>query len=127
MDSIEVLTRDLQFFGDACVVAAYSDYVTRVGCIAAKGRKKIAAAANAVRNAANRVPYGEATYHAEHNVLQMLPNTDKVTLYIARLGKLHMPLPSRPCIRCVNEIFDAGITEIVYLNKHNRVVKEALT
>lgn len=120
------LARDLDFYNAATVVARDSDYTTRVGCIAAKGAKKICSAANAVRNHAMNVSFGEATYHAEMNVLRMLPRTDRVTLYIARLGKLYQSLPSRPCNRCMERIRDSGIKEIVYLDKYNRVVKELL-
>lgn len=122
----EILQRDLDYYADATVIASYSDYTTRVGCIAAKGNKIISVASNRVRNQNLNVPYGEATTHAEINVLNMLGETDRVTLYIARLGKLEQELPSRPCRSCMKAILETNIREIVYMDKYGHTVKERL-
>lgn len=124
MNTVETLSRDISFYWQAVDLADYSDYSTKVGCIAAKGNKRIAGAVNRLRNPAKNVPYEEITYHAEFNVLQMLDDYDKVTLYIARLGKMGMDMPSRPCIRCMNKLYTYSIDEIVYKDKFNKIIKE---
>jgi len=123
---MSTLQRDIDFYVDATVIASYSDYTTRVGCIAAKGNKIISVASNRLRNSALNVPYGEATTHAEMNVLNMLGETGRVTLYIARLGKMEQELPSRPCVNCMKAILKTDIREIVYMDKSGHVVKERL-
>lgn len=120
------LTRDIDFYYEAVKLTKASEYTTKVGCLSAKGNKRLALAVNTVRNPAKNVPYGEATTHAEMNVLHMLNSTARVTLYIARVGKLMQELPSRPCHRCMLEIRNSGIKEIVYLDKFHKVVKEIL-
>jgi deoxycytidylate deaminase len=122
----ETLQRDIDFYSDATVIASYSDYTTRVGCVAAKGNKIIAVASNRVRNAAANVPYGDATTHAECNVLNMLGETDRVTLYIARLGNMEQELPSRPCKNCMKAILKTNVRELVYMDKFGHVLKERL-
>jgi deoxycytidylate deaminase len=124
----ELLSRDLDLFGKAGLAASLSDYSTRVGCVAAKSRKVIAVSANKLRNPSNNVPYGEASIHAEMGVMAMLLNEEysKLTLYIARLGRLQNNLPSRPCRACILEITGCGIRELVYMDKFKHIVKEYL-
>ncbi len=129
MSNAEILQRDLDLYWDSAVrVASQSDYATRVGCVAAKGNRVIAGAFNTLRNISANVPYGEATMHAEINVLRMLDQSAKITLYIARLNKTGKPMPSRPCIPCMLNIKHSGfsIREIVYMDTYNKVVKERL-
>jgi tRNA(Arg) A34 adenosine deaminase TadA len=121
--SVEALRRDLEFYNKALEVARSSNYSTKVGCVASKSTRIICSAANKLTNPSLNVPIGEATKHAEMAVLTMLTEYAKVTLYIARPGRV-VDLPSRPCIKCMWEIKNAGIREIVYLSKNGRVVKE---
>lgn len=121
--NVEVLSRDLNFYEEALKVARTSNYSTRVGCVASKSTRIICAAANKITNVAQNVSYGEATKHAEMAVLTMLTEYAKVTLYIARPGRV-VDLPSRPCIKCMKKIREAGIREIVYMSKDGRIVKE---
>jgi len=121
--NVEVLTRDLEFYDRALQVARSSNYSTRVGCVASKSTRIICSAANKLTNPSLNVPIGEATKHAEMAVLTMLTDYAKVTLYIARPGRV-TDLPSRPCVKCMRAIKDKGIREIVYLSKNGRVVKE---
>jgi tRNA(Arg) A34 adenosine deaminase TadA len=121
--SAEVLSRDLNFYEEALKVARSSNYSTKVGCVASKATRIICTAANRLVNDAANVPMGEATKHAEMAVLTMLTEYAKVTLYIARPGRV-VDLPSRPCIKCMKAIKEKGIREIVYLSKDGRIVKE---
>ena len=122
----EVITRDIENFRDAAAIATTSTYSTRVGCVAAINRKFVCGAFNTQRNLPKNVPHLEATRHAEHNCLAMVPAGDleKVTLYIARLNRANQRLPSRPCVACMAEIVSLGVREVVYINKHARLVKE---
>jgi len=122
----DILQRDMSLYYEAVLLAEQSGYTTRVGCIAAKGNKVIGGAFNTVRNSGKNVPHEHATFHAETNVLRMLPKPDRVTLYIARIGRTETFLASRPCNRCMKAIREFGIREIVYVNYHQRIVKELL-
>jgi deoxycytidylate deaminase len=126
--NVELLSRDIELFGKAGLAASLSDYSTRVGCVAAKSRKVIAISANKLRNPSINVPYGQASTHAEMGVMAMLLDEEykRLTLYIARLGRLHQNLPSRPCRACILEISGCGIREIVYMDRFKHVVKEFL-
>ena len=119
----EILSRDLDLFDHAKMVAHSSNYSTKVGCVAAKSTRVICAAANKLTNPSLNVPVGEATKHAEMCVLTMLMEYAKITMYIARLGR-NEALPSRPCTKCMQAIKNKGVREIVYLSKDGRVVKE---
>jgi len=121
--NVRILSRDLDLFEHAKMVAGSSNYSTKVGCVAAKSTRVICAAANKLTNPSLNVPIGEATKHAEMAVLTMLTEYAKVTLYIARPGRVD-DLPSRPCVKCMQAIKNKGIREIVYLSKDGRVVKE---
>lgn len=124
---LKVLERDVAFYTKAIVVAGQSDYATRVGAVAAKGNKSICAAANSLRNPANNVSHGQATYHAEYNVLRMVQDPTRVTVYIARLNKSgDMDMPSRPCNQCMKTFRMYGFPEIVYLDSSRKLVKEKL-
>lgn len=122
----DVLQRDINFYGRAANLAVLSDYSTRVGCLAAKGNRLLAGAFNTIRSTPRNTAYGGATFHAEHNCLGLLSDSDfpRTTIYVARLGRSAQQLPSRPCVRCMLELVDKGIREVVYLDKHHRIVKE---
>jgi len=130
MTNTEVYKRDIDFFQRTVNLASQSSYAKRVACIAAINNKLVGGAFNTQRNPAMNVPFGEASRHAEWNCLRLVQDKDypRVTLYIARINAEGMPLPSRPCVRCMTEIRQKGVTELVYVSKHNnRVVKETLT
>jgi len=130
MTNTEIFRRDIDFFNRTVLLASQSDYAKRVGCIAAINNKHVCGAFNTQRNAALHVPFGEASRHAEWNCLRLIQEKDypRVTLYIARINTDGMPLPSRPCVRCMTDIREKGVQELVYVSKHNnRVVKETLT
>jgi deoxycytidylate deaminase len=111
----------------AAVTARIPDYRVRVGAVLAKGDRLLCAASNRVRNSAKNVPYGEATTHAEQACLNMDINSDKMTMYIARLNTFGHEMPSRPCIACMKEIRKkTSIKEIVYLDLYHSIVKERL-
>lgn len=126
MTYVGTLTRDLDLFERASLLAFEGDYGTKVGCVAAKGSKFLCGAVNTIRNPAMNVPHGEATRHAEYNVLRMLENVDKITLYIARVNSGGSDLPSRPCNKCMRMIKEFGVKEIVYFDRFNKIVKEKI-
>lgn len=124
----EIMTRDYSYYLDSCNMARLSDYSTRCGAVAAVGKKRIAGSWNSFRSIPANTLHGHATFHAEHNCLagiseRFLP---KVTLYIARLGKDGMPLASRPCKRCLTELYEKRVPEVVYMNQEGLIVKEIL-
>lgn len=131
MDEIwekKVLERDCEYFYRAVSLAQQGQHRVRVGCIAAVNGKILAGAFNTFRNSAKIVPHRAATYHAEHNTLNLIPERllDRCTVYVARINLDGKPMPSRPCTYCMAEIAAGSIREVVYISKYNRLVKEIL-
>lgn len=120
------LSRDHVYYSDAVNLARWSNLPTAVGAVAAHNNKRLAGGFNTLRNAAPNVEFGQASYHAEHNVARMVPVRlrTRATLYVARLSKLDDEMPSRPCTRCRKLLADMGLTEVVYLNNEGKLVKE---
>jgi deoxycytidylate deaminase len=122
----EILRRDITNYQKAVIMAGRSSYSTRVGCVAAIGTRFLCGTFNTFRNDAKNVNHLEASRHAEHNCIGMIPTEaiPKVTLHIARINRQNAELPSRPCATCIVEIVALGIREIVYLGKNKRILKE---
>lgn len=109
-------------------LAANGEHRVRVGCVAAVGNKRIAGAFNTYRNDPANTDYGNATYHAEHNCLDMIPERllSRATLYIARINLAGELVPSYPCWKCEGYIKLSKIDALVYVDKNRQVVKERL-
>lgn len=125
MTSVTELQQTVNFYKDATVAADFVDYSLKVGCLATVGDKIIAVASQRLVHDSLNVPYVEACYHAEYNVLNMLPNPAKVTLYVAKL-KNDRELPSRPCVSCMKQMLSMNVPYIVYLDRFLHVVRETL-
>jgi tRNA(Arg) A34 adenosine deaminase TadA len=126
--SKEVLERDIEYYNKAVFLAHNGEHRVRVGCVAAHNGKILAGAFNTFRNSAKIVPHKAATYHAEHNTLNLIPDRllSRCTIYIARIGLDGALMPSRPCVYCMAEIASESLKEIVYLSSKHRIVKEIL-
>jgi tRNA(Arg) A34 adenosine deaminase TadA len=122
----EVLERDIDFFHRARNLAENGQHRVRVGCLAAVNGKIISGTFNTYRNDAKVVPYKNATYHAEHNCLNLIPDRflPRVTLYVARINLSGIALPSRPCVYCMAEITSSSVREVVYYSAKDRLLKE---
>lgn len=127
MISLADLERDRKFYFSAKRLAWQSSYAIRVGALLANNGQTLAGAFNTVRNPANNVPYGGATFHAERNCLLLAGRRSlrRATLYIARIDKSGKHMPSRPCDRCLESIGIKGVRELVYFDGQF-IVKEKL-
>ena len=105
-------------FDEATRLAEFGEHRVRVGAIAATGRTKVAGAFNTSRNR-SPVDYTAITYHAEHNLLRMLPYNlrQRSTVYISRIDTDGRVCDSKPCPRCMKKLKRAGIARIVYYSE----------
>lgn len=112
------LERDRTHYYRAIELAKFSDYPVRVGSVAAVNSKFLAGAFNTVRNLAENVGYGSATYHAEYNCICLVPPRllSRITLYVARVNKAGQRMPSRPCDRCWEMISANSVRKVVYFD-----------
>jgi len=122
----KILQRDFDFYHKARILAGNAEHRVRVGCVAAHNGKLLAGAFNTIRNDAKVVSYPQATYHAEHNTINLIPERllSRCTLYVARIDVDGNWRPSHPCKYCIAEIKEAGIREVVYVTTADRLVKE---
>jgi len=123
----QVLPRDVHYFDKAAGLALKGELRVRVGCVAAVNNKLICGAFNTYRNDGRNTEYKNATHHAEHNCLLMIPERllDRATIYIARLNVAGQTVASRPCNECLKALYWNSIREIVYQD-HLSIVKERL-
>lgn len=122
-----VSRRDYAHYIRAERLCKLSNYSIRVGAFAAHNGKVLAGSFNTVRNNPRHTSYGNATYHAEFNCIRMVPPRllSRITLYVARISKMGERMPSRPCDRCINLLYDNDVREICYFDG-TVLVKEKL-
>lgn len=127
MRQSSIYAKDVAFFDSAIELANYGEHRVRVGCVAAVNGKRVAGAFNTYRNRPD-LGYGNATYHAEFNVIRQIPYRliKKATIYVARINVMGGPVPSYPCERCRDNMMLAGVADFVYLDKNSKLVKEKI-
>ena len=59
-------------------------------------------------------PRPKVSIHSEVDAIRRCQNTNKATLYVARIGRNNKIAMSRPCKACQIAIKDAGIRRVVY-------------
>lgn len=94
--------------------SAKSNYKHKHGALIYRGGSVMACAANRSRNPAKHVDRGCATYHAEEAAIKSSKATDGATMYVGRVTKAGEFAPSKPCPRCLQLMFLAGIEKVVY-------------
>ncbi|MFE5302275.1 hypothetical protein [Streptomyces sp. NPDC056632] len=86
----------------------------RVGAVLASGSRVLAASPNVRRNNP-MVDFLHATFHAEEAVLRQASGSKgRRTLYVARVDAAGRPALARPCRRCQDALFAAGVTRVHY-------------
>ena len=128
MKILQVESRDYAFYRKAKYLASFSSYRVRVGAFAAHNGKALAGAFNTIRNPTKNAELGGRSFHAEFNCLRMVPDRllTRITLYVARIDYDGLIVPSKPCHRCMGELAQKGVKEVVYLDSDLRVVKRKL-
>lgn len=114
---VRVSAHDERLFRRAADLAVLGEHNrVRVGSILTKGHRQISSGYNRTRNAADNVPYGFATWHAERQTIDKVP-AGNYTLYVARLGLEGQWLPSFPCQDCMIEIVACDcVSKICYFD-----------
>lgn len=122
-----IYIQDHHWFQKALELAENGQHRVRVGAyVVAKG-KPIAGAFNTYRNSPNTTNYGNATHHAEFNVVRLVsPRLLPIsTLYVARLNQSDDAVPSKPCDKCMVLLHTKfPVNWVVYMNDIGHLVKE---
>ena len=101
---LKVSLHDEILFQRAADLAMFGEHHrVRVGAILAKGVTTFKTGFNRSRNPVENVPYGEATIHAERQVIEGVAKSN-CTLYVARLGLSGSLMTSWPCSECMEHI-----------------------
>ena len=125
---IGVSRQELIYLRRAWHLANMSTERQRHGAILISGRKTIAVGCNTFRNYPQNVsnPAVDCSYHAEHNVLKAIAARSNAAsdvfkelakssrLYVVRINRKGMLMPSEPCDKCKTLLIAARIKEVVH-------------
>jgi len=86
----------------------------QLGAVLTRGSTFLSSAPNKFRNHP-WISHLHATRHAEMEaVRKCLNGTRGSTIYVARVDKNGLPRMARPCPKCMNALYHAGVREVVY-------------
>ena len=125
---VGVTRQELIYIRRAWHLARMSTEKQRHGAILISGRKTIAVGCNTFRNYPQNVsnPAVDCSYHAEHNVLKQIAARSNAAsdvfvelakssrLYVVRINRKDMLLPSEPCDKCKTLLLAAKIKEVIH-------------
>ncbi|MGP3690503.1 deaminase [Streptomyces sp. IBSNAI002] len=87
-----------------------------MGAVLVRGNRVVAAAPNKRRNSPF-VDFRNSTFHAEVAALRRARRTEGATMYVARLDALLRPAMARPCPRCQQALWEAGVQRVFYTDE----------
>lgn len=86
----------------------------QLGAVLTRGSTFLSSAPNKYQNPP-WINFLHASRHAEMETLRKsLNGTRGTTIYVARADKDGLPKMARPCGRCMAELYEAGVREVVY-------------
>lgn len=100
----------------AIKVASTSEHAKwQLGAVLVRGTKALGSAPNRFRNYP-WISHTQATYHAEMAALRRasLNSARGTTIYVARVDKYGVTRLARPCKKCMKNLYEAGVREVVY-------------
>lgn len=108
--------KDRRWLSVAAKFAQRSTQRCRVGAIAVRGGRVVAAGWNRHRNTPDAVEgwFWRCSEHAEVSLLRQLGDARGVTVYVLRLGRDGRWRYARPCLRCQAALDDAGVSAVVW-------------
>jgi tRNA(Arg) A34 adenosine deaminase TadA len=104
---------DISFLAATAKIALTSDYRFRMAAMIVKSGRVLGGDTNLNRITPDTPPNRVST-HAEIRVLKNTKNTKGATLYVARLKSQDEYGLAKPCVWCLNQILDAGISRVVF-------------
>ncbi|WP_405497478.1 deaminase [Streptomyces sp. NBC_00096] len=91
-----------------------------MGAVLVHGNRILAAAPNKRRNAPS-VDFRNSTFHAEVATLRRARRTEGATMYVARVDARLRPAMARPCRRCQQALWEAGVQRVFYTDRSGAV------
>lgn len=87
----------------------------QLGAVLTRGSKALSSAPNRFRNHP-WISHIHATYHAEMAALRKaaLNSARGTTIYVARVDQRGQTRLARPCPKCMKNLYEAGVREVVY-------------
>lgn len=104
---------DVSFLSATAKIALTAEYRFRVAALIVKSGRVLGGETNSPRTTPDTPPNRVST-HAEIRVLKNTKTTKGATLYVARLKSEDQYGMAKPCIWCLNQILDAGISRVVF-------------
>ena len=128
MEYSDCSNADMRYMDFAVEEALKSKIPYRHGCIAVSSGKIIARGYNHTRTISRDGLLSNRVYscHAEIDVLRKclrLNKTNKISLYIVRLGINNNTMPSCPCIECYKQMQKFDIKSIIYSEENGSFCK----
>lgn len=110
-----------KFLDKAIELSKTSTCTHKHAAVLVRGSKIVSAGINSLRNDPYFMEDDAAKFHAaehaEQSCLRMAKKMDNLSgaiMYIARTNRRGEPMNSKPCIRCITAIKEAGIRKIFY-------------
>ncbi|MFF8848305.1 hypothetical protein ACF08N_37630 [Streptomyces sp. NPDC015127] len=113
VSALELPSRAITLIQLAIRQAQRSDCRQKVGAVLAVGNRVLAASPNLRRNSP-AIDFRHATFHAEEAALRRTRRAVGATAYIARVNSSGLPLLARPCPRCHNALWAAGVVRAYF-------------
>lgn len=87
----------------------------KVGAVLVKGGSVLCTGTNRYRNDPAQVDAMSVSYHAEEVVIRRAgENTEGTVLYVARVTRSGMLGLAKPCAKCADRLWEAGIHSVVW-------------
>lgn len=116
--SDSISNTDTSFLAATAKVALTSDYRFRMAALLVKSGRVLGGDVNVPRITPDTPPKRCST-HAEVRVLKSVKNTFGSTIYIARLLLNDNTAMAKPCVWCLQQIIDAGVSRVVFTENNN--------
>ena len=115
----------LKYAIDACKTSSCEH---QLAAVLYKGGSVIRITPNDSKTISYRKKYffhGEPSRHAEMNVIHGIPRDviAKCSLLVVRIDKSGNLKSAKPCLACVNALYDAGIRKVFYSSYSTEIVK----
>lgn len=113
----DISNSDISFLSATAKIALTSEYRFRMAALIVKSGRVLGGDTNSPKITPDTPPKRVST-HAETRALKGVKYPEGATMYIARLSSDGSTALSKPCVWCLGQIIDAGISKVVYTDNY---------